>query len=137
MNLRSAPLPTPTRRRLRGGFSGACRAWPDADPTGPDADLNNIDVNFFGAGGWFEVLEDGDGEIVGSVGLRPYRGQRCKAELRKMYLKPSMRGRGLGRMPPGAALKKARDLGFEEIWLETNSKLRGPSAFTRAMGSRR
>jgi putative acetyltransferase len=92
------------------------------DPNGTDADLNNIEANYFQAGGWFEVVVDGEGQVVGSAGLRPYKNQNGQVELRKMYLKPSVRGRGLGRMLLERMLRKARELGFEEIWLETTSR---------------
>jgi putative acetyltransferase len=91
------------------------------DPDGTDADLKNIEFNYFDAGGYFEVALDADGQIVGSAGLRPRSPYRV--ELRKMYLKPEVRGRGLGRALLERMLEKARKLGFDEICLETHSAL--------------
>jgi putative acetyltransferase len=92
------------------------------DPEGTDVDLDDVEQNYAGRGGRFEVVTTADGELVGSVGLYPLDGSR--AELRKMYLKPSARGQGLGRRLLERTLQQARALGFREIWLETNSVLK-------------
>jgi len=92
------------------------------DPHGTDADLKDIEVNYFRAGGYFEVALDADGKIVGSAGLRPLNPERV--ELRKMYLRPDVRGLGLGRALLERMLAKAKELGFAEICLETHSALR-------------
>ena len=60
-----------------------------------DSDLNDIRGSYEAAGGFFDVLEGAQGEIAGCVGLRPAAGPTC--ELRRMYLKASWRGKGLGK----------------------------------------
>lgn len=92
------------------------------DPTGTDADLFDIDAHYGGRGGWFQVIENAAGEIVGSVGL--YRDSSEVCELRKMYLHPSVRGRGLGRRLLADALQVARELAFRKVYLETASALK-------------
>lgn len=84
-------------------------------PKTTDADL--YDLEGFYADGMFEVLETASGEIVGTVGLKP-RGNGA-VELRKMYLKPSSRGRGLGKRLLKRAIEGARELGANRIELET------------------
>lgn len=71
--------------------------------------------------GFFDLLLDQNGKIQGSVGLLPVSAQ--EAELRRMYLSPAQRGRGLGRACLGHALARARALGFRRISLETASVL--------------
>ena len=85
------------------------------------ADLVDIEASYVRAGGAFEVVERRDGRIVGSVGLMPL--DRRRVELRKMYLAPSARGRGLGKRLLRRMLDRARALGFDEVRLETHSVL--------------
>src|SRR3954469_14938393 len=59
-----------------------------------DADLNDFAAHYFGRGGDFTVLTDGNGGVIGCVGL--YRTDETTIELRKMYLASEWRGRGLG-----------------------------------------
>ena len=60
-------------------------------------------------------------KLIGTVGLYPR--DSGVAELRKMYLLKSARGRGIGRMMLERVLTSARRLGFHRIELETSSKL--------------
>ena len=43
------------------------------EPDGTDADLNDIEKEYFERGGLFEILEDADGNLLGTVGLFPLR----------------------------------------------------------------
>lgn len=91
------------------------------DPEVTDADLKDIEVNYFQKGGVFEVIEDGAGNLVGTVGLYSMDNETC--ELRKMYFAPQVRGRGLGRRVLERAVRIARERGFKRMTLETSSVL--------------
>lgn len=91
------------------------------DPTTTDADLRDVERNYRARGGCFEVVDDGRGRIVGSVGLYPLEEGTC--ELRKMYLAPEVRGIGLGKQLLERMIEMARELGFERIVLETANVL--------------
>lgn len=94
------------------------------DPDGTDADLTDIEAHYQRPGGLFEVVEGDDGRIVGSVGLMPMQTETGRVgELRKMYLAPDVRGRGLGRQLLERVLEHARALGFVRIELETATPL--------------
>jgi putative acetyltransferase len=97
-----------------------------------DADLEDIERNYFARGGHFEVVADAAGTIVGCAGLLPLTPGR--AELCKMYLQEAARGRGLGRQLLDNALAAARRGGFAEVWLETNSTLADAIALYRCYG---
>jgi N-acetylglutamate synthase-like GNAT family acetyltransferase len=88
---------------------------PDVD--GTDRDLTDIEENYLNRGGTFEVLENASGEIVGTVGLFPLDDETI--ELRKMYFSTEIRGRGLGKEFLARTLKKARNLGYLRVYLET------------------
>ena len=91
------------------------------DPDTTDADLKDIEANYQQRGGLFEVIEDGEANLLGSFGLCPVNKTTC--ELRKMYFIPSARGSGLGRYVLERAIAGAKELGFKQIVLETSSKL--------------
>jgi putative acetyltransferase len=87
-----------------------------------DGDLDDLEASYFRRGGSFEVVVDETAKrIVGCTGLRPLSERRV--ELCKMYLEKSTRGQGLGKRLLENALAVARNNGFAEVWLETNSTL--------------
>ncbi len=102
------------------------------DPDGTDADLDDIERSYFARGGTFCVLEDQDGSIVGAYGLYPTTDRAC--ELRKMYLRRTHRGRGLGKRLLEDALNAAGRLGFTTVTLETASVLKEAIALYRRYG---
>jgi putative acetyltransferase len=69
----------------------------------------------------FEVIEDGEGRLVGTIGL--FRVDEKTCELRKMYLDTELRGRGFGKLMLERAVNHARTSGFKKIVLETASVL--------------
>lgn len=91
------------------------------DPEVTDADLIDIEENYFKTGGVFEVIEDEGGNVVGTIGLYRLDSETC--ELRKMYFAPHIRGRGLGRRVLEHAVEMARERGFQRMTLETSSVL--------------
>jgi len=97
-----------------------------------DADLDDIELHYFGRGGCFEVVEDAAKRVVGCAGLYPLNP--CRAELCKMYIEKAARGRGLGKRLLEDLLGAARRGGFREVWLETNSVLTAAIALYRHYG---
>ncbi len=91
------------------------------DPNSTDKDLFDLDAFYFANRGWFAVMEYREKEIIGSYGL--HRKDQHQCELRKMYLDPAHQGKGLGRLMMVDAIKKARELGYSTMILETNRKL--------------
>ena len=92
------------------------------EPNGTDADLSDIEANYIKRGGLFEVLEDAEGNLLGTVGLFPLNAETV--ELRKMYFAKNLRGRGFGKKTLERMIEKARELGFKRIHLETASVLK-------------
>jgi len=97
-----------------------------------DADLKDIEHSYFEPGGTFCVLEEEGGSIIGAYGLYPVDKRTC--ELRKMYLRSSYRGKGLGKLLLDDALSKARRMGFERMTLETASVLKEAIALYKSYG---
>jgi len=104
------------------------------DPVDTDADLYDIESSCPRAGGSFDLLLDAAGAVVGTVELVPTGGGRC--ELRKMYLAPAHRGRGLGKLLLRRSLERARQLGFRRVELETVGVLREAIGLYESFGFR-
>lgn len=104
------------------------------DPEETDADLRDIEKSYIEPGGMFEVIEDGAGRLLGTVGLYPAGASTC--ELRKMYFVAEARGRGLGKYILERAIAQAKSLGFRKIILETASVLEAANHLYRKYGFR-
>ena len=102
------------------------------DPEGTDADLRDIEATYQNRGGFFDVLVTDNGEIVGSIGLHPV--SKRTGELRKMYLKKTVRGQGQGRRLLEHALSRAKALGFKRVTLETADVLKAAVALYERYG---
>ncbi|MHB1306817.1 MAG: GNAT family N-acetyltransferase [Limisphaerales bacterium] len=107
----------------------------EADPGGTDADLADLEGSYLQSGGWFQVLTDGRGRIVGTVGLRGI--DPGTVELRKMYLHAAVRNRGLGRFLLAQAIDQARARGFRRVILETATVLQEAVRLYERHGFRR
>lgn len=102
------------------------------ESSGTDADLADVPASYHGRGGVFRVVVDEDGQVVGCGGLYPLRPG--VVELRKMYFRPDIRGRGLGRVLLDELLGEARRRGFARIELETASNLTAAIALYERAG---
>ena len=102
------------------------------DPESTDADLNDIETNYHQNNGVFHVIENPDGEIIGTGGIT--RDSPTSCELRKMYLAKSTRGLGLGKKMLQQLLFDARKLGYKQVTLETASVLENAIALYKGAG---
>ncbi len=74
---------------------------------------------------------------VGCVGVRSaHDGQRPYAEIKRLYVSPAGRGRGLGRALLRAALAAAKDLGHDLVRLDTFETMIEARALYAAEGFR-
>lgn len=89
----------------------------ELDLKGTDRDIADIETHYLKRGGVFEIIEDADGNLLGTVGLYPIDAETV--ELRKMYFDKKLRGRGVGRKTLQKMIEKARSLGYKRIYLET------------------
>lgn len=98
--------------------------------TGPgyalhDAEVDSMSAAYEGDDRAFYVIEL-DGEVHGCGGFAPLAGappERRVGEIRKMYLDPSLRGRGAGRALLERILEGMRAAGYEDAYLETTSRM--------------
>ena len=97
-----------------------------------EAELAALDHEYGPPGGGVLLAESG-GEVVGCVGVRPLEPPAI-AELKRMYLRPHARGRGIGRALAAAALDLAAQLGYGSVRLDTVSELEAAGAVYRKLG---
>ena len=71
---------------------------------------------------------------VGSVALIPY--DATTLELSKMAVSPSVQGKGIGQALCEQALKRARQMGAQRVYLESNKKLGPALALYQKLGFR-
>lgn len=105
-----------------------------ADYDDIDADLRDVHQHYLQSGGAFRLLVV-EKRVVGMYGLYNYGQYIC--ELRKMYLDPDYKGRGLGKVMMEEALDLARELEFKEMRLETNAVLKEAIAMYEQIGFNR
>lgn len=66
-------------------------------------------------------FEDG-GALVAIGGLKPWTDESGSAEIKRMYVAPQARGRGLGKLILAALIAWAREHGVRRVVLETGNR---------------
>ena len=105
------------------------------------ADSLGVDLSFQGfeeelaalPGGYDAVLVARiDGQAAGCVGVRPLEEGIC--EMKRLYVRPSARGTGLGRALAAAAVARARGLGYARMRLDTLPSMAAAKELYRSLG---
>jgi putative acetyltransferase len=76
-----------------------------------------------------------DGAVAGCVALHKLAPQIC--EMKRLYLRPAHRGKGLGRVLCERVLSEAREIGYRQLRLDTvEPSMKDAVAMYRRMGFR-
>jgi len=102
------------------------------DEAGTEAELNDIEGHY--QRGYFGVILDELEHVVGTFALKHESDTDC--EIRKMYLTPGIRGKGLGKWILHFLMDKAKADGYTTIRLETANSLKIAQALYRKNGFR-
>ncbi|HEY9669050.1 MAG TPA: GNAT family N-acetyltransferase, partial [Coleofasciculaceae cyanobacterium] len=86
-------------------------------------DVIEVETFYTAVGGEFWVVEQ-QGQVVGTAAYYPIERGNNAVEIRKMYLSPAVRGKGLGKYLLQQLEQAIANRGFCEIWIETASVLK-------------
>jgi ribosomal protein S18 acetylase RimI-like enzyme len=73
-----------------------------------------------------------ESELAGCVALRPLSDKIC--EIKRLYVRPKLRGKGLGRILVNAVLAEVRRIGYSTIRLDTLSLMKEAQGLYRSLG---
>jgi ribosomal protein S18 acetylase RimI-like enzyme len=75
-----------------------------------------------------------DGEPAGCIALRPLTDLQHCAEMRRLYVRPTFRGSGIGRLLVDRLLADAHTIGYERIVLTTLPSMKRAQAIYQEVG---
>ena len=124
MRLRATDLADPVARALvLRQWTEVCERYASAAPCGEESALPT--GSFAEPTGSFLVGELEDDGVVAAVACGGVRACDEAApgvgEIKRMYVDPAVRGRGLGRILLAALEEEGRRLGYDRLWLETGT----------------
>jgi GNAT superfamily N-acetyltransferase len=96
-----------------------------------DEELEGLPGDYAPPRGALFVVPDGK-RLIAMIGLRPLDG--TIAEMKRLFVRPEARGRGLAKKLIAHVLDEARRLGYTEIRLDTLPMMGDAQALYAAMG---
>jgi GNAT superfamily N-acetyltransferase len=114
------------------------RAYADSLPfdlgfQGFDRELAQLPGDYAPPRGALLVAHLGD-RIGGCVALRPFDGRTC--EMKRLFVSPTARGAGLGRLLAEAVIEEARRLGYSAMRLDTTPGMERAQGLYAELGFR-
>lgn len=99
-------------------------------------ELTELPGDYAAPHGCLLVADDGD-RIVGCVALRSLAGgDAAQGEIKRLYVRPVARSRGVGRELALAVITRAGAIGYRSIKLDTLASMRSARALYSSLGFR-
>lgn len=98
-----------------------------------DEELANLPGDYAPPDGRLLLAQCGT-ETAGCVALRRFQNRAC--EMKRMWVRPGFRGRGLGRLLAEKLIAEARTLGYSRMVLDSLPSLGSAIALYRSLGFR-
>lgn len=70
--------------------------------------------------------------IAGCIALRPLEHSIC--EMKRFFVRPQFRGKGIGRHLAEISIKKAKDIGYTKMCLDTHNSFKAAIAIYQSLG---
>jgi putative acetyltransferase len=82
-------------------------------------------------------VDQSEGKILGSCGIFPTEGLPAGcAELVKFYISAEARGKGIGKVLMGQSIESAKELGYNEIYIESFPEFANAVSIYQKLGFR-
>lgn len=120
--------------RIAGLIRGILRLEFSKDQVAyPADDLKNLSATYHGSNSTFLVAED-ESRIVGTCGVKAEDGKT--AILRRFFVDPACRGKGVGLALLNEALGFCRKKGFHEVVIRTSTRMESAIRLCTGLGFR-
>lgn len=96
-----------------------------------DAELRHFTTEYAAPAGAF-ILAEQAGQYVACIGLRQFAPD--SGEIKRLYVAPAARGRGLGRLLVECIVAAARDIGYRSLLLDTLPFMKEAQALYTSLG---
>jgi len=104
----------------------------DLAPQGFSQELESLPGVYGPPGGELLLAKRGD-HVLGCIALKPLEPPKV-AEIKRLFVRPQARGKGVGKALVQAAIMAAKQLGYGEIKLDTLPGMEGAIALYKAAG---
>ena len=104
----------------------------DLAPQGFSQELASLPGIYAPPGGELLLAKRGD-HVLGCIALKPLEPPKV-AEIKRLFVRPQARGKGVGKALVQAAIMAAKQLGYGEIKLDTLPGIEGAIALYKAAG---
>ena len=99
-----------------------------------EEELTHLEAKYGPPDGRLYLLVTPEGDAVGTGAIRPLEGGLC--ELKRLYIRPAFRGRGLAEQTVRRLIGDARHLGYQRMVLDTFPFLEGAIHLYKKLGFR-